>query len=220
MQTIQIFTVKNKHLSKFIIYLLTGLLVLLLGACSTSSQNAAVSAGKIASATPLERVVLPKSESTRTGYTQANFGLLAPLLGEWQVKDWQLQKNGEWRPESGAKWRFFEIQGGMALQDEWESHSNNQQSPGYGTHIRVYEPTSKSWQAIWLTSRTKNFEFYRGNEREGKVFFLATKNSNGRITRTVFSDIQANRFKWQMQWSSDGGANWLTVYKLEATRIR
>ncbi len=149
-----------------------------------------------------------------------NLGLLSNLIGNWKIQDWQLQKNGEWQEQAGATWSFFAIQGGTAIRDEWKSNtSDSQTTPGFGSQLRVYNPWSKSWSAVWLSSRTRSLEYYTGNETETEVSFISQVNEKGRITKVIFSDIQETSFSWQMQWSSNSGESWTSVYKLQATRI-
>jgi hypothetical protein len=158
------------------------------------------------------------NSSTDT-YSNLNLGKLAPLVGVWNIQDWQLEKDGTWKELSGASWRFYPIQGETSLEDKWVSNpAAENQAPGYGTHLRVYDPMSKSWQSAWLSSRTRSLELYTGQETDNEVLFVSQPNAKGRLTRTVFSNIQADHFNWRMEWSSDNGESWLMVYKVDATR--
>jgi hypothetical protein len=150
-----------------------------------------------------------------------NLGLMSPLIGVWDIQDWQLQQNGEWQEQSGAVWRFYPIQGGSSLEDHWVSKvTDGDEIPGYGTHLRVYEPLSKTWQSVWLSSRTRNMEFYSGEEKSGEVIFVSQGDGNGRLTRTVFNNISPDFFNWRVEWSKDAGESWLVVYKVNAIRKR
>lgn len=150
-----------------------------------------------------------------------NLGLMNPLIGVWDIEDWQLQQNGEWQKQSGAVWRFYPIQGGTSLEDQWVSKTpDSGKTPGYGTHLRVYEPLSKTWQSVWLSSRSRSLEFYSGEEKSGEVIFVSQADANGRLTRTVFDNISRDFFNWRIEWSKDAGESWLVVYKVDATRKR
>lgn len=206
-------------------YLMLMVLLFTLSACITTPS------GNDAGVDPVPQTDSPPSlkSSVSNTYSKLNFGLLAPLIGEWQVQDWQLQQDGQWQAQAGATWRFYPIQGGMSLEDEWRSHSSvdsqmgdpaEKQAPGYGTHLRVYEPLSRQWQSAWLSSRARTLEFYSGTETGSEVIFISLPNAKGRRTRTVFSNIGADFFNWRMEWSNDDGASWLTVYKVDATRTR
>ena len=156
----------------------------------------------------------------QTPIKKINLGLLSTVIGHWQVQDWQLQKNGEWEEQAGAKWSFYAIHGGTAIRDEWESNINEaQKSPGFGSQLRVFNPWNKTWSAAWLSSRTRSLEFYTGTESNSELSFISQANQKGRLTKVVFSDIELNSFNWEMQWSSNLGETWTTVYKLQATRI-
>ncbi|MBT8142576.1 MAG: hypothetical protein HKN88_07365 [Gammaproteobacteria bacterium] len=171
-------------------------------------------------------VVQPKTTPSQTSRSVTtnnalNFGLLAPLIGVWNVRDWQLQNDGTWQEQSGASWRFYPIQNGSSMQDVWFSDSGEaDKGPGYGTNLRVYNPLAKTWQAAWLSSRKRNIELYTGVQSANEVLFTSQASDNGRLTRTVFSDITPDTFKWRMEWSNDEGASWLSIYRVEASRVK
>lgn len=161
-----------------------------------------------------------QSIATKPPSVNLNLGLFSNLIGHWEVQDWQLQKDGEWQEQAGARWSFYAIQGGTAIRDEWKSNTSDaQQTPGFGSQLRVYNPWNKTWSAAWLSSRTRSLEFYAGKETESEVSFVSQPNAKGRITRLIFSNIKEASFTWQMQWSTDAGESWTSVYKLRATRI-
>jgi len=193
----------------YILMCLSWILVFNLTACVSSlprpNTNAAVSqAGTSNTATTVN----------------LNLGLLSNIIGTWQVQDWQLQKNGEWQEQAGASWTFYAIHNNTAIRDEWKSNTTNvQDSPGFGTQLRTYDPWKKTWSAAWLSSRTRSLEVYTGYESQSAVYFVTKGKTNDRLTRLVFSEIQANSFNWQMQWSRDAGNTWTSVYKVQATRL-
>lgn len=184
------------------------ILIVCLSACASAPEKVA-SNNKSVMATPSK----PASENL-------SLGMLAGLIGNWEVKDWQLNQNGEWHRQVGASWSFYAIQGNTAIRDEWQSNvSATQSAPGFGSQLRVYNPWTKTWSAAWLSSRARNLEFYSGTEIDNEVLFVSRPNEKGRITRVVFSELKKNSFNWKMQWSSNASETWTTVYKLQATRI-
>ena len=184
-------------------------LFLIISACVSTPEN------KIDTNIPTIQAV-----PTKIPAENLNFGMLSTLIGNWKVQDWQIQKNGEWLPQAGATWNFYAIQGDTAIRDEWKSNtSDSQQTPGFGSQLRVYNPWTKTWSAAWLSSRTRTLEFYTGTETESEVLFVSKANAEGKITRVIFSKIQENSFSWKMQWSSNVGETWTSVYKLQARRI-
>jgi len=147
-------------------------------------------------------------------------GLMVQLLGDWEVQDWQLQSNGEWQVQAGAKWSFVAIQGGTAIRDEWQSNViENEQSPSYTTHIRVYEPFSSSWQAARLSSRSREIEYLSGQENKNFIEFVSQHSQAKRITKSTFKNISQDSFESEIAWSKDSGRSWLVVYKLKAKRL-
>ena len=198
----------QKTQNKYLKTLVSCLLVIFLSACVSSSEPNATFES------PFEEA------SSKTIVSNLNLGLLSGLVGKWKVKDWQLQKNGHWQKQAGATWMFYAIQGNTAIRDEWQSNiKDEQQITGYGSQLRVFDPLSKTWSAAWLSSRTRALEFFTGYETEAEVYFVTQANEKGRSTRVIFNNIQENSFHWQMQWSTNAGESWTTVYKLQATRI-
>lgn len=196
------------------------LLFALLAACTTTSYKNGVEMASVKPEVKKQEIKPQVSPVERNqNYSNLNFGLLAPLLGDWLVDDSQLQQDGTWQKQEGASWKFYPIQGGISLQDDWVSNTSSADKiPGFGTYLRVYDPMSKKWQAAWLSSRARSLELFNGEETETEVFFYSMPNEKGRITRTVFSNIQPDFFNWRMDWSNDGGETWLMVYKVNAIR--
>jgi len=146
-------------------------------------------------------------------------GLLSILSGQWKVNDWQIKNDGTWQALNGAQWTFTPIQKGNGLKDEWVSYSSDKVSPsGYGNGLRSFNPVNKVWQAAWLSSRSGEMEHYVGEEKNGEVVFTSKQAINGRLSRNVFSQVTPQTFNWRIEWSRDDGANWLTVYRVEASR--
>lgn len=199
---------------------MTGLVLVSVTACTTSTYKNGVEIETPKARAQVEPVSkeAPKLHEEKN-YSNLNYGLLAPLIGEWQVRDSQLQQDGSWQAQAGASWKFYPIQGGISLEDEWISNVDSADKlPGFGTHLRVFDPMSKEWQAAWLSSRARTLEMYRGAETESEVLFTSRPNAIGRMTRTVFSNIRPDSFNWHMSWSIDGGETWLMIYKVDATR--
>lgn len=188
--------------------ILNFILVICLSACASAPEKVAINNKPII------------ATQSKPAAENLNLGMLSSLIGNWEVKDWQLNKNGEWHRQAGASWNFYAIQGNTAIRDEWQSNASaTQLAPGFGSQLRVYDPGNKTWTAAWLSSRTRTLEFYSGSEADKKVFFVSQPNEKGRITRVIFSELEENSFRWQMQWSSNTGETWTRVYKLQATRI-
>lgn len=198
----------RKNQNNYVMTLMSYLIVICLSACASSSVTN-------------NTIEKPSTAvNSMPAAADLNLGLLVGLIGKWRVQDWQLQKNGHWRKQAGATWTFYSIQGNTAIRDEWQSKiSEDQQIPGFGSQLRVFDPLSKTWSAAWLSSRTRALEFFKGHETATEVLFETEANDKGRSTRVIFNNIQENNFNWQMQWSTNSGESWTTVYKLQATRI-
>ena len=155
--------------------------------------------------------------------TSSPLGLFEPLLGNWRIKDFQLDKNGKWQPAGGADWNFYSILNGAAIQDDWIAPSLTQPEPKrgrqFGTNIRIYNPDKKQWQMAWIANTGKKVETFKAVEKEGQI--IMDGNYNGTNTRITFYDISSKNFSWKMEQENKGekGTTWKVVYKIEGTKV-
>jgi len=195
----------------------TSLLILIsLFFCSACANNATINAKE---SIKIQTKPSAKNLSLNQSPTNLKLGLLNSIVGDWQVQDWQLRKNGEWQALNGASWSFRALHDGSGLEDAWMSYSNDGQTPsGYANGLRKFDVSTKQWQASWLSSSQAKLIYFSGREENGSVIFTTTEEDKGRLTRHVFSNIKQNSFNWQIEWSKDKGDNWLTVYRVLANK--
>lgn len=208
---------KKNSMKKSYQYCYTSLLVLsLLGCASNPTSNTPTQTN------PMQET-FPSKEATNLTQglrpSDIELGLMSQLIGQWDVQDWQLRKDGQWQPLNGAVWTFKAIQNGRAVQDEWYSFAADGKTPaGHVNALRIYNPSNKTWQAAWLSSRNGRLDNYLGLQTDGEIIFTASAADNGRLTRQVFSNLNPQSFQWRIEWSKDQGQTWLPVYRVQATR--
>ena len=160
----------------------------------------------------VQAIVKPRPDSIQ-------LGSLTPLLGDWQVQDYQLRKDGQWEKLKGAQWSFSAIQNGLSMSDRWVSNFSEGIERGYVNTLRVYNPSNTTWQSAWMSSRDQRIRTFFGQEYNQAVVFTENETFNNRLTRHIFSKIQQNSFEWHIEWSKDSGETWLPVYRVIATRL-
>ncbi|WP_444994785.1 hypothetical protein [Aliikangiella sp. IMCC44359] len=166
-----------------------------------------------------------ENKHPETNINKSPLGLFKPLLGNWRIKDFQLDKNGQWQPAAGADWNFYSILNGSAIQDDWISPSLTQPAPKkgrqYGTNIRIYNPEKKQWQMAWIANTGKKVETFIAEEKNGQIIMRG--NYIGTNTRITFYNISSKNFSWKMEQEvskkNQNSATWKTVYKIEGTKI-
>ncbi|HOP22626.1 MAG TPA: hypothetical protein PK055_00190 [Gammaproteobacteria bacterium] len=145
----------------------------------------------------------------------------APLLGEWTITDSSLDKEGNWQQGRGADWNWYTILDGHAIQDDWISPSLSVEveegKRGFGTNIRIYNPTDKRWNQIWVSSNSRKFDNFTATFIDGKIvmrgFYV------GNETRVTFYDMKENTFDWKMEFQDkDNPEVWKEVYRIHGDR--
>ncbi len=155
------------------------------------------------------------------------------LVGVWRAQQEVLTETGTWRREPAALWVWQWTLGGFATTDLWYQDAQSLPSylEGLGrpymlSAIRVFDRGRNTWQVAWMTNGGgagpgADFGVFTGHTIGGDIVMSdpGTESAVGR-QRVVFSDIDANRFRWRSEYSQDGGTTWTVVMRVDATRIR
>ena len=121
----------------------------------------------------------------------------------------------------GADWNWYTILDGHAIQDDWISPSLSVEveegKRGFGTNIRIYNPTDKRWNQIWVSSNSRKFDNFTATFIDGKIvmrgFYV------GNETRVTFYDMKENTFDWKMEFQDkDNPEVWKEVYRIHGDR--
>ena len=135
-------------------------------------------------------------------------------VGDWKITDEQLERDGsKWTPGNGARWVFKCIGDGTAIQDFWHPNSG-----GYGTNLRTYNPDTGGWEIVWAASGQKGLMYISAMQNEdGAIVMDVLKPKQEPPRRIIFYPPTSKGWNWAMQWSLDGGASWIDVYRITAT---
>ena len=155
-------------------------------------------------------------QSERAPAETAQFG---QLVGNWRIRDYGLDAEGNWQEGNGADWNFYWILDGTAIQDDWIAPSLDTEAPPqgrqYGTNIRIYNPAEKRWEMAWMANTGAKVDTFTAVMEDGALVMRG--DYTGKPTRIQFFDITAQRFSWKMEQQTD--SEWKTVYRIEAIRV-
>lgn len=155
---------------------------------------------------------LETNDGCRTG-PLAQFGV---YLGDWDIEDERLQQDGTtWEPGVGARWRFVCVGNGVAIQDYWLPNHG-----GMGTNLRTYDLETGMWEIVWTASNAPGLTHIRAkrDDASGRIIMRFVAPTEGVPKRIIFFPPAEDGWRWQQEWSFDGGASWTPVYRIKATR--
>lgn len=141
----------------------------------------------------------------------AQFG---QYLGNWDIHDSQLSQDGkEWTEGAGAKWNFVCIGDGTAIQDFWMPADGS-----VGTNLRTYNAETESWDIVWTVKPKPGFTHIDARQDEnGNIVMHVRLPVPDPLRRITFFPVDADGWRWKLEFSSDGGDNWFEVYRIRAT---
>ncbi len=145
-------------------------------------------------------------------------------MGSWKVRNRRLRE-----PLTGStSWYEFDatvvarpIWGGQANMDEFEGVSPS--GPIQGLTLRLWDPKAKQWSIYWANRANGTLDKPMiGEFKDGRGEFYDQEAFQGRAiyVRFVWSDITPNSFRWEQDFSADGGKTWETNWIMEFTRAR
>ncbi len=145
----------------------------------------------------------------------------APLLGEWEIVDSSLNKDGMWVTGSGADWNWYTILDGHAIQDDWIQPSMSQKIGSgkrqFGTNIRIYNPNTKQWEQIWASSQGKKIDQFSATSTNKQIIMRGFYAGNE--SRVTFYNLKENTFDWKMEFQSKKDTTiWKEVYRIHGKR--
>lgn len=150
--------------------------------------------------------------------------LFGRLVGDWDLIIENRQNDGTWIKVEG-EWHFGWILNGRAIQDVWIAYKPGAKRGdpsgylGYGTTVRVFDEKERVWHVNWMGVLNHNYTLFRARP-VGTEIVMDAKDGDGNPIQWIFSNIEANRFKWRAQDSNDGGKTWRVAQSMTATRKR
>ena len=138
-------------------------------------------------------------------------------IGNWDIEDSSLSPDGkEWTKGAGARWNFVCIGNGTAVQDFWLPANGN-----VGTNLRTYNTDTASWDIAWTTTGMSGFAHIQAKKDTQDNIVMHYKSPiPDPLRRITFFPPDNDGWSWKMEFSNDGGTNWMEVYRIRATRSR
>lgn len=146
--------------------------------------------------------------------------VLGRFIGMWDVEQWFMTTEGAWSDTKRyAKWKWYYILDGHAIQDDWIIIDSLKNEHTAGTNIRIYNPDEKQWYMAWIDKTYRRLAPFTAVNDSGKVIMDGT-NARGRHIKNIFFNITDNEFDWRQEWTFDEGKTWTVVTKIHAKRSR
>lgn len=143
-------------------------------------------------------------------------------FGRWKVENRRLARRlagcGEWI-EFDAIDECRPVLGGLGSIDRYRTDWNGGIE---GFALRLYRPQARHWHVYWASDRDGALEPpLVGGFRDGVGVFEGLEPHEGRLlrSRAVWSQIRADRVRWEQALSPDGGRSWETNWVMRMTRL-
>lgn len=146
--------------------------------------------------------------------------VLGKLIGSWDVEQSFITSDGTWSDTRRyAKWKWYYILDGQAIQDDWIIIDSLKNEHTTGTNIRIYNPGEKQWYMAWIDKTYRRLAPFTAVNDSGKVIMDGT-NARGRHIKNIFYNITDNEFDWRQEWTFDEGKTWTVVTKIHGKRSK
>jgi hypothetical protein len=143
--------------------------------------------------------------------------------GEWQVQNrFREADSGRFRDEGEARANVYALLGGKAVLELWDGtvREGRRQT---GFSLRYPDAQSGEWRLalVWPQPEQLRLGLLSGRFRHGRGEFSVELPREGEpplLIRYTFSDIAADRLRWNDGYSTDGGVTWRTDWIMEFSR--
>ena len=113
---------------------------------------------------------------------------------------------------------------GRAVQDTWITPARRDRAAAnaaaiewYGTTLRVFDPDTASWRALWWDPVSRHQIQLEGRRHGDDVVQIGTR--GGWPIRWTFSEIRESSFRWQGHVLHVDGVSWRLEVDIRARRI-
>ncbi len=148
--------------------------------------------------------------------------LFGQFVGVWDLDVLFYDEEGKVVYRQPGEWSFTYVLDGRAIQDVLvypNQEDGLQNSPGrrrIGTTLRFYDPRLDTWQMIWLGAVSGTIVVRTGKQVRDEIW-IEGLDSNGSLTRSMFTEIAPDQFHWK-DVLSHGGGSWRMEQEMLARR--
>jgi hypothetical protein len=149
--------------------------------------------------------------------------LFGRFVGAWNVEAEYFHHDGKKAHDARGEWHFGWILEGRAVQDVLfgppleERARTGAPASEYGTTIRLYDPTTDTWQLSWYPSVSRNVVHLVARP-DGDGILIEGTEADGTLDRWTFTEITRDSFTWSGYESKDGGTTWPMVERMFCRR--
>jgi hypothetical protein len=156
----------------------------------------------------------------------ADHDLYGWLVGAWTLEVIDYDAEDGKRTGTGEVHCAWALEG-RVVQDVWIMPRRTERRAGatyqvnnrYGTTIRAYDPTTRTWRITWINPVTGVHNTLIGRRDGDEIVQDGINDQNGARMRWRFTDIRPDAFHWLGEESSDAGETWALGAEFFARRI-
>lgn len=125
-----------------------------------------------------------------------------PLIGDWLIVFEQLGSDGQVEASFEGEWNFHYVLGGTGVQDVFFLPRRTVSLPEgatrfEGTGLRVFDPTTRQWQATWADTNAQGFESWSGTSEPGRIRFW--RSVDGARVEVEYRLLESGEFLWEQR---------------------
>ncbi len=152
------------------------------------------------------------------------------FVGSWDLDVVYYADDGSVRRRVAGEWHFGWALEGRAVVDVWTVPPRAERdaagtgagaadaAPGeYGATLRFYDARLGAWRSTWH-GPVHGIVWPFVAREVGDEMVLERTDEAGALVRWIFSNIEADRFRWRAVESADGGATWRVRQTMAAAR--
>ncbi len=149
--------------------------------------------------------------------------LFGQFIGSWHMQVIFYDQHGAKVYDQPGLWSFSWVLDGRAVQDVLvypnpeKALKNGPADRRIGTTLRYYDPKLDLWRVIWLGAVTGNLGVMTA-KAAGSEIWIEEKESDGSLTRWIFTEITSDSFHWKGTASNDQGKTWRVEQEMFAQR--
>ena len=151
------------------------------------------------------------------------------LVGVWRVEVEMRTQSGDWVTSAPGVWAWRYSLGGFAVSDLFYQSADN--LPSYMANLgrdyllsanRIFESGSGKWRVAWMANGAgavmgADYGTFTAEMTDDELVMSSEGGGFG-MQRVVFSDFSETSFRWESQYSQDGGKTWNAVMRMVASR--